>query len=74
MYALVHKQPLDLATAEGHAMSPRRRHTVNESISRLSAQRRNEELLVTRAAIESTSRHFRRVFDDMPLPYVVTDV
>ncbi len=34
----------------------------------------NEELVVTREAIESTSRHLRRLFDDAPLPYVVTDV
>jgi PAS domain-containing protein len=34
----------------------------------------NEELLVTREAIESTSRHFRRLFDDMPVPYLVTDI
>jgi PAS domain-containing protein len=37
-------------------------------------RQQNEELLVTREAIESTSRHFRRLFDDGPLPYVVTDV
>jgi PAS domain-containing protein len=104
-------------------MSPRRRHTNNEAINRLTEQRRdvldqavhvlemdshprldapperlretaallavsleelkvaeeelvqqNEELLVTREAIETTSRHFRRLFDDMPLPYVVTDI
>ncbi len=35
---------------------------------------KNEELLVTRAAIESTSRHYRRLFDEMPVPCVVTDV
>jgi PAS domain S-box-containing protein len=34
----------------------------------------NEELLLTRDAIEATSRHFRRLFDDAPLPYVVTDI
>ncbi|MDQ3949148.1 MAG: PAS domain-containing protein [Gemmatimonadota bacterium] len=34
----------------------------------------NEELLITREAIEATSRHFRRMFEDAPLPYVVTDV
>lgn len=34
----------------------------------------NEELLATREAIESTSRHFRRLFEDAPLAYVVTDV
>jgi PAS domain-containing protein len=34
----------------------------------------NEELLIAREAIESTSRHFRRLFEDAPLPYVVTDV
>lgn len=34
----------------------------------------NEELLVTREAIESTSRHFRRLFDDLPQPYIVTDI
>jgi PAS domain-containing protein len=103
-------------------MSPRRRHTDNEAIARLTEQRRevvdravhvldidrevavaeqetlretaallavsleelkvaeeelvqqNEELFVTREAIETTSRHFRRLFDDMPLPYIVTDI
>jgi PAS domain S-box-containing protein len=34
----------------------------------------NEELLITREAIESTSRHFRRLFEDAPLPYIVTDI
>jgi PAS domain-containing protein len=34
----------------------------------------NEELHGARAAIESTSRHYHRLFDDMPLPYVVTDI
>jgi len=34
----------------------------------------NEELLVTRDAIEATSRHFRRLFEDAPVPYIVTDV
>lgn len=34
----------------------------------------NEELLRTRDAIESVSRHFRRLFDAAPLPYIVTDV
>ena len=34
----------------------------------------NEELALTREAVETTSRHFRRLFDAMPLPYVVTDV
>jgi PAS domain-containing protein len=34
----------------------------------------NDELVVTRDAIESTSRHYRRLFDDMPIPCVVTDV
>ena len=34
----------------------------------------NEELLLTRDAVEETSRHFRRLFDDAPLPYIVTDV
>jgi PAS domain S-box-containing protein len=34
----------------------------------------NEELLLTRDAIESTSRHYRRLFEDSPLAYVVTDV
>ena len=34
----------------------------------------NEELVSSREAIESTSRHYRRLFDDMPVPYVVTDV
>jgi PAS domain-containing protein len=34
----------------------------------------NQELLRTREAIESTSRHYRRLFDEGPLPYVVTDI
>src|SRR3712207_6696983 len=34
----------------------------------------NEELAVTREAVESNARHFRRLFDAVPLPYVVTDV
>jgi PAS domain S-box-containing protein len=34
----------------------------------------NEELLFTRQAIEATSRHFRRLFEDAPVPYVVTDI
>jgi PAS domain-containing protein len=34
----------------------------------------NEELLTTREAIESMSRQYRRLFDDMPLPYIVTDI
>ncbi|MDQ3997067.1 MAG: PAS domain-containing protein [Gemmatimonadota bacterium] len=34
----------------------------------------NEELIITREAIEATSRHYRRLFDDAPLAYVVTDV
>ena len=34
----------------------------------------NEELVSSREAIESTSRHYRRLFDEMPGPYVVTDV
>lgn len=34
----------------------------------------NEELLITREAIESASRHYRRLVDDMPFPYIVTDV
>jgi PAS domain-containing protein len=34
----------------------------------------NEELLSARDAIESASRYFRRLFDDAPLPYVVTDI
>jgi PAS domain S-box-containing protein len=34
----------------------------------------NEELLITREAVESTSRHFRRLFEDAPVPYVVTDI
>jgi PAS domain-containing protein len=34
----------------------------------------SEELRVTRDAIESTSRHYRRLFDDLPVPCVVTDV
>ncbi len=34
----------------------------------------NEELELTRDAVESSSRHYRRLFDAMPLPYVVTDV
>ena len=104
-------------------MSPRRRHTDNEAIARLTEQRRevvdravhvldpqhdilpeaqpetlretaallavsleelkvaeeelvqqNEELLITREAIESNSRHYRRLFEDMPFPYLVTDI
>jgi PAS domain S-box-containing protein len=34
----------------------------------------NEELVLTRDAVESNSRHFRRLFDAVPVPYVVTDV
>jgi PAS domain-containing protein len=34
----------------------------------------NEELLMTRDAIESTSRHYRRLFEDAPMPYIVTDI
>jgi PAS domain S-box-containing protein len=34
----------------------------------------NEELSLTREAVESSTRHFRRLFEDAPLPYVVTDV
>jgi PAS domain S-box-containing protein len=34
----------------------------------------NEELLLSREAIEATSRHFRRLFEDAPVPYVVTDI
>src|SRR5918999_3923215 len=34
----------------------------------------NEQLALTREAIESTSRHFRRLYDDAPFPYIVTDV
>jgi PAS domain S-box-containing protein len=104
-------------------MSPRRRHTDNEAIARLTQQRhevvdravqlfdadrevpvefqpdalrettgllavsleelkvaeeelvqQNEELLTTREAIEAMSRHHRRLFEDAPLPYIVTDI
>jgi PAS domain S-box-containing protein len=34
----------------------------------------NEELYNTRDAVESTSRHYRRIFEEAPLPYIVTDV
>ena len=34
----------------------------------------NEELSLTREAVESSSRYFRRLFDAAPLPYLVTDV
>jgi PAS domain S-box-containing protein len=34
----------------------------------------NEELVVTREAIESSTRHFRRLFEEAPIPYLVTDV
>jgi PAS domain S-box-containing protein len=34
----------------------------------------NEELMRTREAIEASSRHFRRLFDTVPAPYVVTDI
>jgi PAS domain S-box-containing protein len=34
----------------------------------------NEELVLTREAVESNSRLYRRMFDEAPLPYVVTDV
>jgi PAS domain S-box-containing protein len=34
----------------------------------------NEELLLTREAIEATSRHYRRLFEDAPVAYIVTDV
>jgi PAS domain-containing protein len=37
-------------------------------------RQQNEDLVVAREAIESTSRHFRRLFEDAPLPYIVTDV
>ncbi len=33
----------------------------------------NEELLIARETIEASTRHFRRLFDEAPLPYVVTD-
>jgi len=33
----------------------------------------NEELVLTREAVETSTRHFRRLFEDAPLPYVVTD-
>jgi PAS domain S-box-containing protein len=33
----------------------------------------NEELLLTREAVESSSRLFRRLFEEAPLPYLVTD-
>ncbi len=34
----------------------------------------NEELMATRAAVESISRYFRRLFDEAPIPYLVTDM
>jgi PAS domain S-box-containing protein len=34
----------------------------------------NEELVLTREAVESNSRLYRRIFEEAPLPYVVTDV
>jgi len=34
----------------------------------------NEELVLTRDAVESSTRHFRRLFEEAPLPYVVTDL
>ena len=34
----------------------------------------NEELVLTREAVESSTRHFHRLFDEVPLPYLVTDV
>jgi PAS domain-containing protein len=34
----------------------------------------NEELVITREAVESNARHFQRLFEAAPLPYVVTDV
>jgi PAS domain S-box-containing protein len=34
----------------------------------------NEELAHTREAVESSARHFRRLFEAVPLPYVVTDI
>src|SRR5918999_2959081 len=34
----------------------------------------NEELALTRDAVETNSRHFRRLFDAVPAPYVVTDI
>lgn len=34
----------------------------------------NEELVRTRAAVEASARHFHRLFDEAPLPYVVTDI
>ena len=34
----------------------------------------NEELTLTRQAVESSTRYFRRLFDEAPLPYIVTDV
>jgi PAS domain-containing protein len=37
-------------------------------------QQQNEELIATRDAVEQTSRYFRRLFDEAPLPYLVTDV
>ena len=33
----------------------------------------NEELIATREAIDARTREFQRLFDDAPLPYVVTD-
>jgi len=34
----------------------------------------NEELALGREAIESSTRYFRRLFEEAPLPYLVTDV
>ena len=33
----------------------------------------NEELVRTRDVVETSTRHFRRLFEEAPLPYVVTD-
>jgi PAS domain-containing protein len=36
-------------------------------------QQQNEELMATRDAVESTSRYFRRLFDEAPIAYIITD-
>jgi PAS domain S-box-containing protein len=33
----------------------------------------NEELALTREAVETSTRKFRRLFEEAPLPYIVTD-
>ncbi len=34
----------------------------------------NEELVTTRDAVESSARYYRRLFEEAPFPYVVTDM